>query len=262
MSLCYFKHLSVSIVLIIKFYKNMKKIILTAVAFATVFASTLVSCKKDKKEETPAPAPVVVETFAKVLVTHASPNAPGVDLLVDNTKVNPAALTFPNSTAAYLQVKSGSRNIKVNVAGTSTSVINANVPFTENKNYSLFAIDSVSKISALLIEDDLTAPAAGKAHVRFIHLSPDAPAVDVAVTGGAVVFGNKSFKGDTPFTPLASGTYNLEVRVAGTTPPTNPAVLLLPNITLTAGKIYTVFAKGFLNGTGPQALGAQIIVNN
>jgi Domain of unknown function (DUF4397) len=256
MSLCYFKHLSVSIVLTIKFYKNMKKIILTAVAFATVFASTLVSCKKDKKDD-----PTPEQTYAKVLVTHASPNAPGVDLLVDDTKVNNAALTFPNSTA-YLQVKSGTRNIKVNVTGTSTSVINANVPFTENKNYSLFAIDSVSKISALLIEDDLTAPAAGKAHVRFIHLSPNAPAVDVAVTGGAVVFGNKSFKDGTAFTPLAAGSYNLEVRVAGTTPPTTAAVLLLPNITLTAGKIYTVFAKGFLNGTGAQALGAQIIANN
>jgi hypothetical protein len=236
----------------------MKKITLTAFTLATVFASVFVSCKKDTKDE---PTPTPAETFAKVLVTHASPNAPGVDILVDNTKVNPTALTYPNSTA-YLQVKSGTRNVKVNATGTSTSVINANVPFAENKNYSLFAIDSLSKISALLVEDDLTAPAAGKAHVRFIHLSPGAPAVDVAVTGGAVVFGNTSFKGGTAFKPLDAGSYNLEVRVAGTTPPTTAAVLLLPNITLTAGKIYTVFAKGFLTGTGTQALGAQIIVNN
>jgi hypothetical protein len=50
----------------------------------------------------------------------------------------------------------------------------------------------------------------------------------------------------------------LEVRAAGT----NTVVLALPNITLTAGKLYTVFAKGFLGGTGAQALGAQIIANN
>jgi hypothetical protein len=31
---------------------------------------------------------------------------------------------------------------------------------------------------------------------------------------------------------------------------------------LADGKIYTVFAKGFLGGTGAQALGAEIIVNN
>jgi hypothetical protein len=88
-------------------------------------------------------------------------------------------------------------------------------------------------------------------------LSPDAPAVDVALDGGAVVFGNKAFKGSTAFTPLDAGAYDLEVRVAGTT----TVALDLPSITLQAGKIYTVFAKGFLSGTGAQALGAEIIVN-
>lgn len=38
--------------------------------------------------------------------------------------------------------------------------------------------------------------------------------------------------------------------------------LLYPPITLVAGKIYTVYAKGFLGGTGVQALGAEIISNN
>ena len=119
-------------------------------------------------------------------------------------------------------------------------------------------MDSVSKISALVLTDDLTAPASGKAHVRFVHLSPNAPAVDIAVTGGAVVFPNNSFKGSTAFAPLDAGTYDLEVRVAGT----NTVALPLPGIVLEAGKIYTVFAKGFLGGTGAEALGAQIIVNN
>lgn len=205
------------------------------------------SCSKD--EET--------KTYANVLVTHASPNAPGVDLLVDGSKQNSAALSFPSNTG-YLKVETGSRNVKVNVSGTSTTVINADLALEKDKNYSVFAIDSVSKISALVLTDDLTAPASGKAHVRFVHLSPDAPAVDVAVaSSGAVVFGNKSFKEYTAFTPLDAGTYNLDVRVAGT----STVALVLPAITLESGKIYTVFAKGFLGGSGAQALGAEIIVN-
>ena len=191
------------------------------------------------------------------MVAHASPNAPGVDLLVDDEKQNSAALTFPNNTG-YLEVESGSRNIKVNVSGTETTVIEADLDLEADKNYTVFAVDSVSKISALVLTDDLTAPASGKAHVRFVHLSPNAPAVDIAVTGGAVVFPNNSFKGSTAFAPLDAGTYDLEVRVAGT----NTVALPLPGIVLEAGKIYTVFAKGFLGGTGAEALGAQIIVNN
>ncbi len=206
----------------------------------------MTSCKKEEDK-----------TYANVLVTHASPNAPGVDLLVDGSKQNSAALAYPNNTG-YLQVESGTRNIKVNVAGTSTTVIEANLDLAKDQSYSVFAVDSVSKISAVVLADDLTAPAAGKAHVRFVHLSPNAPAVDVAVAGGgAVVFGNKAFKEYTAFTPLDAGSYNLEVRVAGT----STVALTLPTITLESGKIYTVFAKGFLGGSGSEALGAEIIVN-
>jgi hypothetical protein len=177
--------------------------------------------------------------------------------LIDDVKVNTQPLTYPNNTG-YLDAETGTRNIKVNVAGTSTTVINGDLDLEVDKYYSVFAVDQVSEITALVLVDDLTMPAAGKAHVRFVHLSPDAPAVDVAVaSSGAVVFSDIAFKESTVFTPLDAGTYNLDVRVAGT----STVALVLPPVTLQAGKIYTVFAKGFLAGTGAQALGAEIIVN-
>ncbi len=207
-------------------------------------------CSED--DEVMAPAP----SISKVLVTHASPDAPGVDLLVDNT-IAATNLTFPNSIG-YAELNSGTRNVKVNVTGTSTTALEANLNLAANKNYSVFAVNSVSAIEAIVLEDNLTAPASGKAHVRFIHLSPGAPAVDITLTDGTVVFGDYIFKEASAFTPLNAATYNLQVRLAGT----STVVLELPNIALTAGKIYTVFAKGFVAGTGTQALGAQIIVNN
>lgn len=233
---------------------QMKKRILNFSSMLLVASVLFVSsCKDDDTEEMATPT-----ANAKVLVTHASPDAPGVDLLIDNTKQNSSALNFPDNTG-YIAKAAGTRNIKVNVSGTSTTVINADLMLEANKNYSVFAVDSVSKISAIVLADDLTAPASGKAHVRFVHLSPNAPAVDICVaSSGAVVFGNKAFKDATAFTPLDAGNYNLDVRVAGT----STVALTLPTITLQAGKIYTVFAKGFLGGTGAQALGAQIIVNN
>lgn len=195
----------------------------------------------------------------RVLVVHASPDAPSVDLLVDDTKVNSSALAFPNNTG-YLNVEAGDRNFKVNAAGTSNSVINANAMVEPNTNYSLFAINRLSNIEPLLIVDDLTAPASGKAHVRLVHLSPDAPAVDVTLTDGTVIFGNISFKSGTAFTPLDAGTYNLQARVAGT----STVALEIPNVTLQAGKIYTVFARGFLTppAGNTNALGVTIIANN
>ena len=206
-------------------------------------------CSDDEEIVTPPVAK------SKVLVTHASPDAPGVDLLVDNA-VAGTNLTFPNSTG-YLEVNSGTRNVKVNVTGTSTTALQANLNLAADKNYSVFAVNNVASIEAVVLEDNLTAPASGKAHVRFIHLSPNAPAVDITLTDGTVVFGDYIFKEASAFTPLNAATYNLQVRLAGT----STVVLELPNIALTAGKIYTVFAKGLVGGAGTQALGAQIIVN-
>lgn len=224
--------------------------LLSTVILALFATLSFTSCDDDDDDDA---------AQARVQVVHASPDAPGVDILVDNDKVNSSALVFPNNTA-YLNVDAGTRNIKVNAAGTSTSVINADVPFTADKNYSIFAINRLASIEALALEDDLTAPASGKAHVRFVHLSPDAPAVDVTTNTGAIVFGNRAFKSATSFTPLDAGTVNLQVRVAGT----STVALSLPAITLEAGKIYTIFARGFLAPpTGnTNTLGAQIIVNN
>ncbi|MBN8585021.1 MAG: DUF4397 domain-containing protein [Ignavibacteria bacterium] len=202
---------------------------------------------------------------ANLMVVHASPDAPQVDIYVDGTKVRDT-LSFPGNTS-YLQINSGTRNIKVNVAGTNTTVIGpVDLSFNANTNTSIFAIDSVAKISPLVVSDDLTAPASGKAHIRFIHLSPNAPGVDVSVTGqpqGTGLFTNRTFNktitgSESSFTPVDAGTYNLEVRLANTL----TVVLPLPGITLTAGKIYTVFASGFVGGSGIQQLNAQIIANN
>lgn len=216
--------------------------------------ASFTSCDDDDEE--------MEEQKARLMVVHASPNAPAVDVRVNNAVALTGLAYSDNSD--YASVNAGQTNLKVSPAGTTTYVIDANVNLMANNNYSVFAIDSVSKIKAALVSDNLATPAAGKAHVRFFHFSPNAPSVDIALAGGAVLFGDRSFNDQgtntalANFTPVDAGTYNLEVRLAGET----TVVLPLPNINLTAGKIYTVFAKGFVTGTGDQALGAQVIVHN
>ena len=50
--------------------------------FAVPFVVTLSSCSDDDDDNNMTPAP----TYANMMVTHASPDAPGVDLLIDNVK--------------------------------------------------------------------------------------------------------------------------------------------------------------------------------
>ena len=95
---------------------------------------------------------------ANVMVMHASPNAPGVDLLINNNKENTTPFAYPDKTE-YLAVPAGTQNIKVNAAGTSTTVVDANVELDPDASYSVFAINNLANKEALVLEDDLTPPA-------------------------------------------------------------------------------------------------------
>ncbi|MBC5774123.1 DUF4397 domain-containing protein [Pontibacter sp. KCTC 32443] len=222
-------------------------------------AVMLVSCDEDDDD-------VIVQEEARIMVVHASPDAPGVDLLIDDEKVNTSALTYPDNTG-YLTVDAGSRNIKVNLAGSNTTVIQGNLNAVRDQSYSVFAYgtaaeDDDTDLSALVITDDLTAPASGNAKVRFIHLSPDAPTVDIVnVTdeaSEAVLFDAQRYGVPSAFQPVLAGSYDLEVRLEdGTVVPLDG----LEGIQLQNGSIYTIIATGFV--TTPEgntnALSVEII---
>lgn len=226
---------------------------------AVMPAAMLVSCDEDGDDVIPP----VQEDEARVMVVHASPDAPGVDLLVDGEKVNTDALNYPNNTG-YLTIPAGTRGITVNAAGTSDAVIDRDIDFDKDKSYTIFATGSLGSndIQPLVLTDDLTAPTTGNAKVRFVHLSPDAPAVDVAVAGdgGAVLFDGQEFREASAFISVPAGTYDLEVRLDAD----NTVVLPLDGIELQSGMIYTVFARGFvtLPEGNTNALGAQIIMHD
>ncbi len=194
--------------------------------------------------------------FAKVKVINACPDAPAVDILIDGIKQNPSGIKFPEFTN-YINVDPGSRNLKVSAEGSGTPVIDGNVSLEKGKSYSVFTVNVFTKVEPLILLDDLAKPSPGKSRFRFVHVSPDAPPLDVSIKGGPTYPGI-TFKSATGFSLIDSGTYLVEVRIAGTT----PVVASLPGVNLTEGKNYTVFIKGFVNppAGNPNVLGVQVIV--
>lgn len=146
----------------------------------------------------------------------------------------------------YASLPAGTYNVKVVPAGaTEPVVIEADLTLSGGSDYTVMAVNPLASIEPLVLIDDNSAPAAGKAHVRFVHASPDAPAVDVAVKGGPVLFGDVSFKEASSYLPVDAGAYDLEVRLAGTT----TMALEAPGVALRSGTTYTIFAMGFAAGT-------------
>jgi hypothetical protein len=179
----------------------------------------------------------------RVRVVHASPDAPAVDVWVEGS------IAFSNAPfkgiTDYASLSPGTFNVKVVPTGaTDPVVIDANLTLEANTDYTVVAVGKLADIEPLVLIDDNSAPAAGKAHVRFVHASPDAPAVDIAVAGGPVLFANVPFKGVGDYLPVDAGTYDLEARLAGT----DTVALSVPGVMLEEGTVYTIFAMGLASG--------------
>ena len=180
---------------------------------------------------------------ARVRVVHASPDAPAVDVWV-NGSVAFSDAPFEGITD-YAKLEPGAYNVQVTPTGaTEPVVIDADLTLETQTDYTVVAVGKLENIEPLVLIDNNSAPAAGKAHVRFVHASPDAPAVDIAVTGGPVLFSNVAFKGVGDYLPVDAGTYDLEARVAGT----ETVALSIPGVALENGTVYTIFAMGLLEG--------------
>jgi hypothetical protein len=186
---------------------------------------------------------------AQVRVAHLSPDAPPVDVWVDGTVVL-ENVPF-KAVSSYLSLEAGTYNVKVTPSGSdSPVVIDADLDLAAGIDYTVAATGLLGQddLKPLVLIDDRVADS-GKAKVRFVHTSPDAPPVDVALQGGAVLFPGASFRDATEYLPVDPGTYDLEVRVADT----ETVALPLPGVVLEAGVNITVFAIGLVED---ESLGA------
>jgi LPXTG-motif cell wall-anchored protein len=182
--------------------------------------------------------------IARVRAVHASPDAPAVDILVND---NAAFTNAPfQGITQYADLEEGTYNVKVVPTGaTEPVVIEADLALEGGTDYTVVALGTLENIEPLVLIDNNSAPAAGKAHVRFVHASPDAPAVDIAVANaGPILFSNVPFKGVGDYLPVDAGTYDLEARIAGT----DTVALSVPGVMLDEGTVYTIFAMGLAGG--------------
>jgi Domain of unknown function (DUF4397) len=195
---------------------------------------------------------------ARLRIVHASPNAPAVDILVDEDRVL-QGVPYRNASAFFFPVRAGERRIRVNAAGTNTSVIDATATLDAQSSYTVLATGLLATIAPVIAPDDLTAPAAGQVKVRVIHAAPAAAGVDVYVTApGAPLTGpvltNVPFRAVSGYLVVPAGTYQIRVTPTGTT-----TVAIDATVTFVAGQIRTVVATDAPAGGAP--LGAIVLAD-
>ena len=189
---------------------------------------------------------------ARVRVVHASPDAPAVDVLVDD------AVALSNvsylATSNYLELADGGHNVNVNAAGTSTTVIDADVDLADGTDYTLIASGLLDAIAPIVLTDDNSTPPAGTARVRAIHGAPSAPAVDVYVTAPEAdlettspVLSSVAFGDVADYLEVPAGDYQVRVTPAGS----KTVVIDSGALTLASGQVRTAIAVDAAGGGAP-----------
>lgn len=176
-----------------------------------------------------------------IRILHASPNAPAVDIYAnDNLIVENLAF---EKVSPYIQVPSDNYNIVVYPTGKMIDpVINTDVFIPPNTVFNVAAIGTLPNISLYPIPEPSIAQDSGKACVRFIHLSPNAPAVDIKLENDTIVFSDVAYKGVTNYVCIPAGTYTFKVSPTGSA----DVVLTVPDIKFEANVYYTIYAIGLL----------------
>ena len=177
---------------------------------------------------------------------------PSVDVLLDDTEV---LSDVPYLAASgYLETSAGDHNLKVNAAGTTTTVIDADATLADGTDYTVIASGLVAEIEPIVLEDDNSAPAAGNVRVRAIHGAPSAPAVDVYVTApeadldaATPVLTNVAFGAVAPYLEVPAGDYQVRVTPAGT----KIVVIDSGALTLASGQVRTAIAVDAPGGGAP-----------
>jgi len=212
-----------------------------------LLAVSLTSCLK--KHDEVAQPPV-----ALISAINASPDAQPVDFYLDQNRANYNSIAS-GASLDYIRAFAGKRNATFNVNSTQQKIKTDTVTLKENQIYSLFLCNVVATPDYLLTRDTIVQPAAGKATVRFVNVSPDVPSATLAIQGGDVLAQNKAYRTYSSFVPVQGNTtYTFEIR-QGTT---STVLTTLPNISLRSGSVYTIWIQGLAAGTGTTKISAQI----
>lgn len=155
---------------------------------------------------------------SKLRVVHNVAAGPNVDIYVDGAKVLSGVAYGKMSN--YLVVPSGGHFIQVTKAGEFTPIISSNTNLLGGQDYTAIAHGSLTKsnapLSLLVLLDNNSCPAKGKAHIRFVHAAAEAPKVDLYFNN-TLTFSNVSYGStSTPvYLPIDEGEYDFVIRLAG-----------------------------------------------
>ncbi len=210
------------------FYKKTASI-LTMICLGLVLIS---SCKRDEPE-------VITYGDAKFRLVNAVPGSESQDFYQGDTKISTSSVAY-GTYSEYLKVKAGNSTISFRNTGSVTSISAAvNVALQTDDVYTVFYYPNASGGGQITgFADDNSAPATGKAKVKFVNLglafNNTLSVAYSGVTGKAIISG-LAYDNTSAYNPIDPN-IDLVVTVGAADTTT-----IIPGTSFVAGKNYTVW---------------------
>ena len=196
--------------------------------------------------------------YSRIQIVNTVAGSLPLDCTLNSTRINTTTLAFPNTTG-YISATPGNKYVAIAPSATPTVLLDsATVVLKQDSSYSLFFTGQSGAYQSIFIQDDLSAPATGRAKVRFVNASLN-PANNLDITINAVAgFTNIPYLGVGKFVEVPAGTYEFRAFLNGTT----NNLTTISNQVLADGKVYTLYARGIIsNTTATSAFGLTLISN-
>ncbi len=179
---------------------------------------------------------------------HASPNDQGLDIFIDSAPINAGTFEFKSFTG-YLQVTPpGLKKVKFSVTASLTIQIDTSFTLVQSKSYTIVVANKSSGTpQALLMETSGALTSQSNTAIRFVHLSPDTPAVSVnLIEAGVPLVTGQTYTQGTAFQEFPTKNYTVEVRRYSD----NKLLITVPLTIVLPGTFQTIYFVGYSTPPG------------
>jgi Domain of unknown function (DUF4397) len=218
--------------------------------------------------------------MVNVRIFHATPTIPAVDVYLNDRLVQ-KGLKYRKSTE-YISLMKGNYQVRLVNPNTGELLLEQMLVINDNRYITIIALAEANKVGLISLPDKSTAspsvdydedsmeeelnlmnqaiypsfnfelPSQGlrkeivleTGFIRFVHLSPNAPSVDIRLNNDQL-FNDIIYKEATDYVDLVPGTYQLSIVAHNT----DQEVLKLNNLLIEPNAVYTIYATGLLGGT-------------
>lgn len=200
------------------------------------------------------------QAFAAIRFVNASPGSPALDVYYNGASAA-TNIAFGGTSAQYYTALAGTGSLQVTPAGQTDYKINTQVTLQPG-DFSIYFINSYTGIGATAVSDYFANfPNPDSVLVRFFQFSPGFAASSVKLfnTTDSIIYSNRTFNdqatnaGFQSFQYLKAGTYSVSYYAFGSSTPVKTST----GITLTGGKLYTLYAKGILGSADDLETGIE-----